>query len=522
MAWLLALLAPCLVTAAEPLIYGSDFAAGPSGFSVQWTGSGQLQGRLDPTRRDPGGAPSWRTEAPVLSKGTVGVGLQVPAQRTWRVEFLAAATIDQGSLSANLQCFDAAGKQVDWITLTGIRNSEAFERQTAIVTVPAACHRLNLLFLHEMKGTSWIAAVRITPFEVTPAMEAQLRASGPTRWGATGYLRASDPTLRDTGAKLLVTAGVTHTRLGLDWRRAEATYGRFDLSSLQESLASLERYGARADVVFLHGTPTWASGKSPEDLSAERRAQPWLAQRAFFPPRDWADWERFVRVVVTAFKGRVPAWEIMNEPDLWSEGFCGEYEDYVQYLTRASRVIREVDPRAKVCLAAFVFDVWLKQIMADGLASHYDAVCIHPYHSEPAGTLSRARKAQLQMLAADALKPLLITEIGYQSGGWKEGPGVKADEAAKAAAGREALAALATVSDLVTWYTAIEKGNMYGLLRDGTDRYDPMPIYFDYGRLSGALREDAPVVASVEAPARLAPGQAGQVVLRATNRSDQP
>ena len=285
-----------------------------------------------------------------------------------------------------------------------------------------------------------------------------------------------------------------------------------------------ERYGCKVDIVCIHGTPSWASGKSgATDLSEERRKQGGgvYIPRAFWAPRDWQRWEAFVTALATRFRGRVAAWEILNEPDLWSEGFCGTYEEYRDYLRRGYGAAKKADPRCRVFTAAFVFGKWLPMLLTDGMARYFDGVCVHPYHTLADGCASRLQGVQLTLLAAGAPRETWVTEVGFQSGGWKEGPGCLKSEAEKAERGRRALALLAESSELVCWYTGVEAGNMYGLLRKEKDRFVPMPIYYEYGALTGRLKqEDAPVKAELllpEAPA--SPGRPMVVRLRATNTS---
>jgi len=498
-------------------VYQSEFAVGPGAFGLRWTGSGRLDGALDRERTAPSGAPTWRTTAATEATGTVGLPLRVGAERTWRIELWAAATIESGSVSVALKGLDAQGRQLDWIGLAEIPAGGAGRKVVGVAQLPSQTAQVELLVLHQkFRGRTWLGDLRITAFDATKEFE-RWRPTAPVRWATTGFLHRSDPQLRDTGAKLFVAAGITHTRAGIDWRQAEPERGRFDFSGLERQLADLERYGARADLVFINGTPQWAHQKTIADMLPERRAkgQPWVG-RAYWAPRDWADWERFVRALLTHFKGRVPVWEILNEPDIFEEGFNGTYEDYVEYLRRAGRIAHEVDPACRVYCAAFVRDQWLGRLLADGLADSFDGICIHPYHSQPAGVLSRTRKTQLELVCAGVFKPLAITEMGYQSGGWKQGPAVKTNEQDKAAAGAAALRALADTSDFITWYTGIERGNLYGLLRDDGDRLTPQPIYWEYAGITGALTDRGPVKAEVTEP------QPRTLRMVARNTSDQP
>lgn len=502
-------------------VYQSDFSVGTSGFSVQWTGSGKLSLATDAAHPGPSGAPSLRTDCTERSTGSTGVGIRVGAARVWRIRMMAGSALTAGKASVNLQCWDAQNKQVAWIGVGGIPAGRELRPLVSVVAIPPDCDHLNLLVLHESAvGSTWVADVRIDPWDVQIP-----RPAGPTQWGATGIFKGEDDRALDTALKLLACAGVVNTRAGVNWRVQEPERGKLDFSGLDKQLAQAAAYGIKVPIVFIHGTPSWASGKrAPQDMLPERLAKgAWYADRAFWAPQDWGDWERYLEALFTHFRGRVPVWEILNEPDLWTEGFNGTYEEYCQYLKIAHEVAARIDPSCRVFTAAFVFGEWFPRLLADGMDRYFDGVCIHPYGAKPGDCLARAQKTALTLLANGLQhKEIAVTEVGFQSGGWKEGPGVVKDEATKAQYGREALAALANVCPLVTWYTAIEAGNMYGLLRLDKDRYVPMPIYYEYGDLTGRLsKAGGPVEVTVTVPTGdVRPGQTVEVLLTACNKSD--
>ena len=502
-------------------VYQSDFSAGTSGFTIQWTGSGKLALFIDAAHPGPSGAPSLRTDCAVPSTGSTGVGIKVGATRTWRIRIMAGSALTAGKASVNLQCWDAQNKQVAWIGIGGVPAGPELRPLLAVVGIPANCDHLNLLVLHEgAVGSTWVADVRIDPWDVQIP-----RPVGPTRWGATGIFRGDDDRALDTALKLLACAGVVNTRAGINWSVQEAERGKLDFSGLDRQLAQAASYGIAIPVVCIHGTPSWASGKrAPQDVLPERLAHgAWFANRAFWAPQDWKDWERYLEALFTHFRGRVPVWEILNEPDLWTEGFNGTYEEYCQYLKIAHEVAARVDPSCRVFTAAFVFGEWFPRLLADGMDKYFDGVCIHPYGTKPGDCVARAQKTVLTLLANGlGDKEVAVTEVGFQSGGWKQGPGVVQDEATKAQYGRETLEGLASLCSTVTWYTAIEAGNMYGLLRLDKDRYVPMPIYYEYGDLTGKLpKAGGPVDVTVTVPGgEIKPGQAAQVTLTARNKTD--
>lgn len=352
-----------------------------------------------------------------------------------------------------------------------------------------------------------------------------------TRWGITTPDSAHgmprfEPRLRDTAFKLLACAGVDSVRMGINWGRVEPERGRMDFTDLIGRVDELAGYGIGTPIAFLHGTPSWASGKSGErDQTEERkRAAPTKIAGAFWPPLDWADWERFVENAVRAFDGRIGAWEILNEPDLWTEGFNGAYGDYKQYLKIGYDAAKRANPESRVFVASMVFDVWLPRLLEDGWARYFDGVTTHPYGKTGAAVSSRNRATAELLAAAGVVREIWVTEVGFQSGGWRRGPGVLDSEEAKAREGGIALRELAAQCGLVTWYSANERGDLYGLNRvEPNMTLRPMPMYYEYGEVTGRLpRGGGPVRVEVVAPERpVTRGERTEVVLRAVNPTDK-
>ena len=475
------------------------------------------------------------------ARGTVGTSIAVPpgAARDWKISLASAAENFNGKASFNLKCLDGAGKQVAWISVLGLPTGAELRTITGLASLPKEAANVELLVLLEnATGTVKISNVQIGEFALTADDEAKMRPRHPTRWGATGLDRAYgmprfEPRMRDTALKLLSCAGVTNYRMGLGWQSVEPERGKMDFSEFTRQLDEFAYYGVEVPICFLNGTPSWASGKTGEkDQTEERKKkEPSKIAIAYWPPRDWSDWERFVAGAVQAGKGRVQAWEILNEPDLWSEGFNGSYDDYKEYLRRAYLTAKRVDPGCRVFVGSMVFGEWLPRLLNDGSAQYFDGVTTHPYAGSGAATAARNRANQLLLAASGAPRETWVTEVGFQSGGWKEGPGALDSEEAKAREGRIALRELARQCELVTWYSGNERGNMYGLNRvEPNMALRPMPMFYECGDLTGRLKKSlisgqagGPIQIEVVPSAfNVTKGALSGVVLKATNPTAQP
>ena len=162
---------------------------------------------------------------------------------------------------------------------------------------------------------------------------------------------------------------------------------------------------------------------------------------------------------------------------------------------------------------------YFARMLALGAGDACDLVGVHPYASQVATAEHRLRTMQRIMAHHGISKPMWITEVGWQSGGWQGGPGVVASEEIKAARLSEAYQRLTAHADVVCWYTGVEPGQMYGLLQPaGAHGFVLTPAWF-------ALRELAmPATADVRIDATAAVTlRAGEEhVLPATIHGHQP
>ena len=104
-----------------------------------------------------------------------------------------------------------------------------------------------------------------------------------------------------------------------------------------DELAAVSQLRGIKIVAVVTGAPQWASGS----------ADPYV------PPRDPADFGRFLNALAARERGHVTAWEIWNEPDekeFW-HGAVGPAA-YAPLLKAGSEAVREADPGALVLAGA--------------------------------------------------------------------------------------------------------------------------------------------------------------------------
>jgi len=107
----------------------------------------------------------------------------------------------------------------------------------------------------------------------------------------------------------------------------------------------------------------------------------------FYPDTDFAEWENYVRSVVSHFKGRIDNWEVMNECVFWQ----GENPDkmsnpkwYVELLKHAYKAAKEGNPDAFIiggggAAGPVKTDRWLQGAIDAGIFKYCDAFSYHGY-----------------------------------------------------------------------------------------------------------------------------------------------
>jgi hypothetical protein len=182
-------------------------------------------------------------------------------------------------------------------------------------------------------------------------------------------------------AEAATAAGAGYTRIILRWDVIQPANGAdWKPANVPDPFIEQELAAGREVVGMLIGTPG----------SNDPRAVP-----------DMAFWERFVRLVVQQYQGRIRHWVIWNEPDVWDathpgSTWLGSEEDYFHLLKTAYLAIKDIDPTLQVHLAGLTYfwdqqharrqylDRLLDVILADPDAPahglYFDGVIYHLYY----------------------------------------------------------------------------------------------------------------------------------------------
>lgn len=295
-------------------------------------------------------------------------------------------------------------------------------------------------------------------------------------------------------------------QLGATWVRAFVRWDQVEQAGpgrwVTESLAPLDEYAAAASlrgikvVAVVTGAPQWANGTTDP----------------YVPPRDPADFGRFLNALAARERGRVAAWEIWNEPDekdFWHGPVGPQY--YAPLLKAAHAGITAADPGALVLAGASTGNDYpfLEGLYANGAGDAFSGVAVHTdtaclvtppdsYYRDPGGKIGRFSflgfREVHDVLAryGHADRPIIMTELGWSatktrcsrgaSAGKKAAGVSEAQQAANLKLAYRCLSFYPYVEAAI-WFSAQDYGapdaelNRYGLLRfDGSKRpaYDAL------------------------------------------------
>ncbi|WP_176216806.1 endo-1,4-beta-xylanase [Andreprevotia lacus] len=236
---------------------------------------------------------------------------------------------------------------------------------------------------------------------------------------------------------------------GTTWREIEPQKGQFDFKRFDEHVAAAQ--ARHLPLMHTLGqTPLWASARPDEQGNT--------GPGAAAEPADMEDWARYVRTVATRYKGKISAYEVMNEPrvpeavKVWSPGFFSGSAAKLAELTRITATeVRRIDPTAKiVCPSMDGFD-GLKRLDAflkTGAGQYCDVIGFHYYLPRQTVKELRDMVEETNRIKAgyglaktpvwDTETGVIVAEAGYNlQPKFKEGPlskSFQSDDAARLAA----------------------------------------------------------------------------------------
>lgn len=190
---------------------------------------------------------------------------------------------------------------------------------------------------------------------------------------------------------------------GVDWPSVEWERGKFDFSHLDRQMALYAKYNITLFPVigngFIENYKPWMSQRWPlwvNPLSERVKDDPPNAMATvrghiLLPPKNL--YRNYIYQTVKHLKGRVPVYEVTNEPNLYLAP-----DVYVNYLKEAHAAIRSADPAAKISGFCLTSDFgaaatpWMDKCVELGGLNYVDAVGFHPYGGRELGAIRPADK----------------------------------------------------------------------------------------------------------------------------------
>ncbi|HEY64924.1 MAG TPA: hypothetical protein G4O02_10175 [Caldilineae bacterium] len=245
----------------------------------------------------------------------------------------------------------------------------------------------------------------------------------------------------------LRAADVRWLRQRFPWDQIEPTPGRFEWATWDRIVRAASERGFRM-IAVLDGSPAWA--RRPED-----------AENPLAPPRERADFGRFVAAFVERYGDRLDVYQIWDEPNIAPHWGARPIDplDYLGLLREGYYQIKARDPHALVLLAALAPNdepgganmsdlAFLDRLYALGGRAWFDVVAAQPYgfDSGPDASDGFGRAAALRAVMerhGDGTTPVWAVSFGWNAlpDDWRGRPSIwgQVDEATQAAYLREAV-----------------------------------------------------------------------------------
>jgi len=193
------------------------------------------------------------------------------------------------------------------------------------------------------------------------------------------------------------------------WPQLEPERGKWNFELLDKYVQIAK--DKHVEVLLTLGlTPTWASAR-PHEASA-------YGDGNAAEPRHISDWQDYVRIVATRYKGVIHNYELWNEPNLKGT-FTGNAQSMLELSRSAYQVLKSVDPTIIVVSPAATAESglpWLNAFLQRDGCKYADAIGYHFYVTPKApettlALIGRVRDSMRQHGCDN--KPLWNTETGW-------------------------------------------------------------------------------------------------------------
>ena len=179
------------------------------------------------------------------------------------------------------------------------------------------------------------------------------------------------------GIRLAANLGVGWIKQQIDWNSIEYARGLYRWNELDHLVAQAQQRGLK----MLFSVARAPGFSRPEPVEEDG------------PPSDFTIFHDFMKALSARYQGRVAAYELWNEPNLRREwrGFDLSAAKFVELVKAGAAGVREGDPDAIIIsgapavtgiddkVTAIDDRVFLRDMIAAGVADVVDAIGVHPY-----------------------------------------------------------------------------------------------------------------------------------------------
>lgn len=204
-----------------------------------------------------------------------------------------------------------------------------------------------------------------------------------------------------------------------NWSNLEPKRGQWDFRKLDKHVAFAGENNLEI-LMTLGATPRWASLRPNQDGP--------YGPGTGAPPRNFEDWDNYVRMLATRYKGKIRYYEVLNEPVFIEHEkscqtrrhfWCGSAAEMVEITRRTSEIVKSIDPNAKIVAPGFTgaTSFRLDRFLKAGGGRYVDVIAHHFYALNPQQMLERINLIKKAMVnyGYDHLE-LWNTESGYTLG----------------------------------------------------------------------------------------------------------
>lgn len=288
--------------------------------------------------------------------------------------------------------------------------------------------------LPQISGAVQYGLTRLQP-PLQTADEVPVQHAHVNPYGVNTFLQNEvEPAKREEAIRLIAEAGIHWLRQEFPWEDIEI-HGKGDFEDRRNEphrpawekydhiVALAEAYDLKL-MARLSNPPAWTRALTD-------------TVGVFAPPDNLADYGDFVEAVATRYKGRIPAYQIWNEPNIYPE--WGEYpispEAYTALLKEGYTRIKAVDPEAIVVMGALAATIevdrvrrydpngwpaspgglsdvlFLQQMYNAGAAPYFDVLAMQGY-----GLWSGPTDRRMQPRVLNFSRPLYIRDVMVRNG----------------------------------------------------------------------------------------------------------